>query len=134
MLFKVPNRYFRISVEQILLFLFCSISQIFHCKTRKSLSFVQQAYQNSKPIHQIGVMFVKKKNGTSFSWIEQRNLNNAKFDMQPTHVSAYLMHWGSDNMSSSSQMVHFPSDTIARLHRGIFTLTESEPEIDITLR
>ena len=32
-------------------------------------------------------------------------------------------------MSSSSQMVHFPSDTIARLRRGIFTLSESEHEI-----
>ena len=69
-----------------------------------------------------------------FSWMVQCNLNNAIFDMYPTHVSAYLIHSGSDNMSSSSQMVHFPSDTIARLHRGIFTLIESEPESDITLR
>ena len=67
-----------------------------------------------------------------FSWIEQCDLNNAKFDMYLTHVSAYLIHWGSDNMSSSSQLVHFLSDTIARLRRA--TLSESEHDINVTFR
>ena len=54
--------------------------------------------------------------------------------MYPSHVSAYLIHTGSDNMSSSSQMAHFPRDTIARLRRGVFILSKSEQETDVTIR